>query len=317
MPRFHVRQLFSAQAFGGHATGMVCLIVTSLGWGINWPAMKLLITEWPPMFARGTSGVAAAIIIGAIARAAGQSLHVPAGQAGRLAASAFVNVFAWMGFSSLALRWLNAGQAALLVYTMPVWVILLAWLLLGKRPAISGMIGLGLCILGLTLLFSGQEMSVRADQLPGILFALAAAVLFALGNVALRPPVLPPLGSVAWQLLIGCLPMAVLGWFLEQPEPGALSWRGWMFMAYMTTIPMGLCYVTWFAAVRRLAPETASLSTLLTPVVGVLAAVITLGEPFGGKETMAIAIAMSGIWLSLRGKRTKQPHASEKTSDET
>jgi drug/metabolite transporter (DMT)-like permease len=303
---FNVKKLFPVLGAGGPATGVLCLIVTSVGWGLNWPAMKMLLMELPPLFARGTAGVAAAILIGFAARVAGQSLHVPRGQIGRLAASGFLNVFAWMGFSTLALRWLKAGQAALLVYTMPVWVILLAWPILGRRPNLGGTLGLGLCFIGLSLLFSGSEMAIRIEQIPGVLFSLAAAVLFALGNVALKPPSMPPLASVTWQLLIGCLPMVAFGWFAEQPHLSALSWRGWLFMLYMTAIPMGLCYVTWFAALRRLAPETASLSTLLTPVVGVLAAAMTLGEPFGGKEIFAIMIALAGIWLSLRGKRNSQ-----------
>lgn len=299
---FNVRRWLPVSGANGHGTGMLCLIVTSVGWGLNWPVMKMLLTEWPPLFARGAAGVAAAILIGVAAKFAGQSLHVPRGQLGRLILSGFANVFAWMGFSTLALQWLKAGQAALLVYTMPVWVILLAWPILGKRPNLRGTLGLSLCFIGLILLFSGPEMTIRTEQIPGLLFALAAAILFALGNVILQPPALPPLTSVTWQLLIGCLPMAAFGWFAEQPDLSALSWRGWMFMIYMTAIPMGVCYVTWFAALRRLPPETASLSTLLTPVVGVLAAAITLGEPFGGKEIIAIMIAVAGIWFSLRGK---------------
>lgn len=314
MPHFGARRSNPVPPHGGHGTGMLCLIVTSVGWGLNWPAMKMLLTEWPPLFARGMAGLAAAIIIGVVAHLAGQSLRVPAGQASRLFASAFVNVFAWMGFSTLALRWLKAGQAALLVYTMPVWVVLLAWAILGKRPALKGMLGLALCLIGLTLLFSGQEMAIRTNQVPGLLFALAAAMLFALGNVTLKPLLMPPLALVAWQLLIGCLPMAIFGWFGEQPHFSALSRQGWTIMAYMTAVPMGLCYITWFAALRRLPPEIASLSTLLTPLVGVLAAALTLGEPFGSKEIIAIVIALAGIWLSLRGQRTIRQPANKRIS---
>ena len=43
-----------------HAIGLVCLVVTSTGWGLNWPAMKLLLREWPPLFSRGLAGLAAA-----------------------------------------------------------------------------------------------------------------------------------------------------------------------------------------------------------------------------------------------------------------
>ena len=281
--------------------GLLCLLVTSVGWGFNWPVMKTLLSEWPPLFARGSSGVAAALIIGLIATAAGQSLRVPKEQWGRLLAAGFVNVFAWMGFSTLALRWLKVGQAALLVYTMPVWVILLAWPVLGRRPSLRGLVGLAFCAFGLLLLFSGDKMALDRAQLPGVPLALAAAVLFALGNVVLKPPVLPPLASVAWQLMIGCVPMVLFGLTVESPDIGALSARGWLLMAYMTLVPMGLCYLTWFAALRRLPPELASMSTLLTPVVGVAAATFTLGEPFGGKEVIAIAAALTGVGLALGG----------------
>ena len=304
MARTGPKEAEPAGRFGPRTLGMLCLVVTSVGWGLNWPAMKTLLNEWPPLFARGTSGLASAIIIGLAATAAGQSLRIPAGQAGRLVMGAFINVFVWMGFSTLAMRWLKAGQGALLVYTMPVWVILLAWPVLGKRPTRNGILGLALCFTGLGLLFSGTDMSIGEAQLPGVLFALAAAVLFALGTIALKPPALPPLASVAWQLFIGCLPMVLFGWLVEQPDVHALSARGWVLMAYMTAVPMGLCYITWFAAIRRLPPEAAAMSTLLTPFVGIAAAAIVLSDPFGGKDVVAIALALTGIGLSSRGKRT-------------
>jgi len=46
---------------------------------------------------------------------------VPRALYARLAAMTFLTVFAWMGFTTLSLRWLSAGREALLVYTMPVW----------------------------------------------------------------------------------------------------------------------------------------------------------------------------------------------------
>ena len=71
-------------------------------------------------------------------------------------------------------------------------------------------------------------------------------------------------------------------------------------MLYMTAVPMGLCYMTWFAALRRLPPTTASLATLLTPVIGVVAAAFVLGEPLGPRELAALALTLGGVALALR-----------------
>lgn len=280
--------------------GILFLLVTSIGWGLNWPAIKLLLQEWPPLFARGISGVTAAMILAVIAIAVGQPLRAPRDCIGRLALGGLLNVFAWMGLATLALRWLSAGQGALLIYTMPIWAMLFAWVLLDRRPPPRGLLGLALCVTGLALLFGGHDLALGAAQLPGVLLALGAAVFFALGTTLLRPPPLPPLTLLVWQLLFGCVPMIALGLVFELPEVHALSGRGWLLFAYMTLVPMAVCYLAWFAALRRLAPATAAVGTLLTPIVGVLSAAWVLGEPLGGRELMAMTLTIGGVGLALK-----------------
>jgi drug/metabolite transporter (DMT)-like permease len=232
---------------------------------------------------------------------AGQSLVVPRALLGRVVAAAALNVFAWMGFATVAMRWLEVGQCALLVYTMPVWATLLAWPIRGERPTLRALAGLLLCIAGLWQLFGADGFRLGPEQLLGAALALASAVLFALSTVALRPLVeLRPLVSLAWQLGLGCLPMLALGLALEHPAVANVSPTGWALMLYMTAVPMGVCYMTWFAALHRLPPTTASLATLLTPVIGVVAAAFVLGEPLGPRETMALALTLAGIALALR-----------------
>jgi drug/metabolite transporter (DMT)-like permease len=280
--------------------GLACLLVTSVGWGLNWPVIKFVLTEWPPLFARGLAGLVAAAVLAVIAASTAESLVVPRAMIGPLIARAFFNVFAWMGFATLALRWLSAGQGAMIVYTMPVWAMLFAWPMLGKRPHIGGVTGLVLCIAGIGVLFGGQGASLGAAQWPGAVFALLSASMFAFGTVALRPLPLPPFAQLAWQLTIGCLPMLVYGLLFEHPRLGALSIEGAAAMAYMTVFAMGVCYLTWFAALRRLSPGTASMGTLITPVVGVVSGSLALGEPLGAAQWLALALVLSGVALALR-----------------
>jgi drug/metabolite transporter (DMT)-like permease len=78
-----------------------------------------------PLSARGTAGVTAAVALALLAVLRGERLLVPARSAGRLVVAAALNVTAWMGLTTLSLLWLNAGQGALLAYTMPIWAMLL------------------------------------------------------------------------------------------------------------------------------------------------------------------------------------------------
>jgi len=281
--------------------GLACLLVTSLGWGLNWPAMKVLLAELPPLFARGAAGSLAGLACALAAVLLGQSLVVPRPLIGRLVAAAALNVFAWMGFATVAMRWLSVGQCALLVYTMPVWATLLAWPIRGERPSLRAVAGLALCMGGLWQLFASGGFHLDRDQQIGAALALASAVLFALGTVALRPLVeLRPLASLAWQLSLGCLPMVAIGVVFEHPAVAHVSPTAWSLMLYMTVVPMGLCYMTWFAALQRLPPTTASLATLLTPVIGVVTAALLLGEPLGSRQLVALTLTLAGVALALR-----------------
>ncbi|MBW7923805.1 MAG: DMT family transporter [Burkholderiaceae bacterium] len=291
---------FARRAASQRAIGIVCLLTTSVGWGLNWPVMKMLLQEWPPLLARGSAGVVAAIGIGALALARGESIAVPAAVVPRLLAAAFVNVFAWMGFSTLSLLWLQAGEAALLVYTMPIWAMLFAWPMLGARPDAAGVAALALGFAGIAVLLGVQGVAVGAQKMPGVLLTLSAAVLFAFGTVVWRTPLpLAPLAAVAWQVGLGCLPMLAYGLAFE-PAPRASSAAGWIAMGYMTIVPMGVCYLTWFAALRRVPPQMASMATLLVPVVGVLASALALGEPLGAAQWIALVLTLGGVGLALR-----------------
>ena len=287
--------------------GLLCLAVTASGWGLNWPVMKLILREWPPLFARGTAGVVAALGLATFAALRSEHLTVPPRDMGRLSIAAAVNVFAWMGFSTLAMVWLSVAEGALLVYTMPIWATLLAWPMLGLRPTLRSIAALALGLGGVAVLLAGPGLTLGAGKLPGIVLALGAAVLFAFGTVTAQSPIpLSPAALTAWQVGLGCLPMVILGLVFERPSFSALGPVGWASMAYMTAVPMGVCYLGWFAAVKRLPPATASTAMLLVPLIGVISAVPILGEPLGGREVLALALTLCGVGLAVREPATSK-----------
>ena len=115
------------------------------------------------------------------------------------------------------------------------------------------------------------------------------------------PLAMPPLSLAAWQIGLGCLPIAIVGLAVEQPQLAALSYVGWASLLYMTLIQFCLCYVCWFAALERLPAATASIGTLLVSVIGVLAAGAMLHEPLGLREIAALVFTLGGVAVALRG----------------
>jgi drug/metabolite transporter (DMT)-like permease len=281
--------------------GFLCLVVTAFGWALNWPLMKLLLQQWPPLFARGLAGTLAAVIFAALALSRRQSLKVPREALPRLVFASFTNVFAWMGFGTMAMKYVTVGEGALIAYTMPIWAMLFAWPFRHVRPTLRDVAALVLGIAGVALLLGADGFAFTAGKLTGIALALACAILFALGNVLNRKALpMPPLVVVAWQVGLGCLVMLVLGVAFEQPNYAAIKPIGIACFVYMTLVPMGLCYLTWFETLRRLPPSSASTGMLLVPLIGVISAAFILGEPLGPREVVAVVLVLGGVALALQ-----------------
>jgi drug/metabolite transporter (DMT)-like permease len=281
--------------------GFLCLVVTAFGWALNWPLMKLLLQQWPPLFARGLAGVLAAVILAALALSRGEPLKVPRAAIPRLVFASFTNVFAWMGFGTVAMKYVTVGEGALIAYTMPIWAMLFAWPFLHVRPTVRDVVSLVLGLAGVALLLGADGFAFSSGKLIGITLALSCAILFALGNVLNRVQLpMTPLVVVAWQVGLGCLTMLVLGIAFEHPDTAAITPTGIACFVYMTLVPMGLCYLTWFETLRRLPPTSASTGMLLVPVIGVVSAAFILGEPLGLREIAAMVLTLGGVTLALQ-----------------
>ena len=282
--------------------GLMFLAVTSVGWGFNWPVTKYLISELPPLTLRGTSGVIGALLLALLARLSGQSLRVPRELWPRLVLAAVLNVSFWMALMGIALLYLTASETALIAYTMPIWASMLAWPVLGERPNLLRVISLVMAFAGLAAIMGGNGVAASIEKLPGILMALSGAVAFAVGTVmAKRLPLdLPPLSVAAWQIGIGCLPVAILGLLVEKSDLAGVSSFGWVLIFYSTVIQFCIAYVCWFAALARLPASIAAIGTMAVPVIGVVASAVALHEPLGMVQIAALVFTLAGVVLATR-----------------
>jgi drug/metabolite transporter (DMT)-like permease len=278
------------------------LAVTSVGWGFNWPVTKYLLSELPPLTLRGTTGVVGASLLALLAILRGQSLHVPREIWPRLVLAAVLNVGCWMVLMGLALLWLPASEAALIAYTMPVWASILAWPILGERPNLLRVISLVMAFAGLSAIMGANGFAASVSKLPGILMALGGAFGFALGTVLSKklPLHLPPLTAAAWQIGIGCFPVAIVGLLIEKSDVAALTHLGWSLLVYSTVVQFCIAYVSWFAALARLPASVAAIGTMAVPVIGVVASAFALHEPLGPGQIAALVFTLAGVALATR-----------------
>ncbi len=282
--------------------GLLFLAITSVGWGFNWPVTKYLLSDVPPLTLRGGTGVIGALLLAALALIRRESLTVDGGQWPRLILAAFLNVTGWMVLMGLALLWLPASEAALIAYTMPVWAAMLAWPVLGERPTVLRTIALVMAFAGLAAILGGNGLVASTAKMPGIIMALGGAIGFALGTVLAKrlPLKLPPITAAAWQIGIGCFPIALAGLAIETTHLERLTPFDWSLLFYATVIQFCVAYVSWFAALARLPASIAAIGTMAVPVIGVMASAVALGEPLGPGQIAALVLTLAAVVLATR-----------------
>jgi drug/metabolite transporter (DMT)-like permease len=208
-----------------------------------------------------------------------------------------------MGLVSVALQWLDASEGIVLAYSMPVWAALIAWPVLGEKPTLYRVLALVCGVGGVALVMAGNGFNLGTGKLPGVALCLVASVSFALGTVVTKrwPLAMAPGAAVVWQVALGMIPLVIGALLWERPEIGAVSVGGWVVLAYMAVIPLCLCYLAWFAALRRLPASLCTQGSLLSPVVGMMGSALLLEEPFGPRQIAAFLLIVVGVVLAVRG----------------
>lgn len=278
----------------------------ALLWGLNWPAVRVVLSWWSPWTLRSVGLGAGALLLFGLAVHRRESLRVPVGQRGRLMVSALLTIVGFNLCTSFAQLAGSTSRAAIVTFTMPIWAVLFAWLLLGEKPDRARVAALLLGAAGLGLLM--LPLLTAGASTRGPWFALGAGVSWAAGTVFVKrfPIGAPALAGAAWQLTFGAL-ICALGWlFVNTPAPSngdyPTSWFA-VALAFHIIFATALAYLIWFDIVARLPAGVAAMGTLLVPVVGVVGAMTLLGERPGVADLGGFALIIAAAAIALLAPR--------------
>ena len=276
--------------------GLLLLAALSVCWGLNWPVMKIVLSEIPPLYFRGGCLLAGGAGMLALAKINGVSLAVPAGCWRRLLWLALFNIVGWNTLIVYGVALLPSGRAALLGYTMPLWSAVLSVWLLGEAINLRRIVGLVLGLSGIVVLLGGSLQGMLQAPL-GVACMIAAAWSWALGVVLFKrlPVGMPTSSLTGWIMLLGGLPMLAAAIPLETSRLIAPSFWPAFGLAYNTLIAFMFCYWAWNRIVLMVPVAVSSLSSLSTPLIGVLGGVLFLGEPLGWREIVASLLILAAV----------------------
>ena len=281
---------------------LILIILVTLTWGLNWPVMKMGVTGFPPLTFRAICLWIGVPILWLAMRVMRVPFYVARKDYRELLWLAVTNMFVWHVLIILAISLLSSGRAAILGYTMPVFSALLGVAFFGAQMRPVQWLGVGAAAVGVSLLLF-NELTNFAGQPLGVLMALVAAAVWALGTQKLRRTTIAAstLTLSFWMTLMAAVVLTMMSVMFERHLwvlPPAKTWGA---IVYNGVLIFGFTHAAWFTLARGLPPVASTLSTMMIPVLGVFLGALWLGEVLHWQDWAAVglmAVAISTVLIS-------------------
>ena len=264
----------------------ICLLIVYVVWGSTYLAIRVGVETMPPLLMAAARSLVAGLIMFPLGlrrrRSAPLASRWPSRAQWRWCATAGVLLLVGQGVVGVAERTIPSGLAALLVATVPLWLLGLDAGLNHARLGLAPLAGLLLGLVGVALLSSLGGGSGPVS-IVGVLTVVGAAGLWALGTMTARRGTFPasPVLATGMELLAGGVALLVLA--AATGEFGSLhlshvSARSWIALGYLTVIGSIVAFSAYGIAIRALPTATVATYAYVNPVIAVLLGALILGE---------------------------------------
>jgi drug/metabolite transporter (DMT)-like permease len=284
----------------------IALIILTVIWGYNWVIMKSALKYAGPFQFASIRTFFGAIVLFIVIFLTKRPLKLT--EFPTMLALGLLQTVGFTGLLMWALVEGGAGKTAVLTYTMPFWVMLLAWPMLGEKVQGWQWLAVVAAVFGMVLIF--DPLHIKADAF-SMFLAVCSGVSWALSAIISKKlhqksPHLDLLNITAWPMFLGSIPMVLIA--LLSPSP-TIVWSGYFVFSVLFNVFLSgaLAWLLWLYALQRLPAGVASMASMLAPVIGVVAAWVQLGEVPNQFELIGmVLIAFALVVISIITMRNHQ-----------
>ena len=281
------------------------LLVAVILLGTNPVAVKYAVSAFAPLpFVALRFTVAGLLLLGAVRYLSGSGGGVERKDLLAMVGVGALGVGATNMLFTSGVNLTNASDTALIYAVVPVWGMILGFVLGLEKPTLSGMLGVGIAFLGtIVVVYSGLGGS--GSSLEGNLLVLGATVCWGSYTV-LSLPLLEkysPMVVAAYTMLFGGLAASpfALPSFLSV-EWDAMNVGVWSAVAYSTILVAAIGFFAWQSGASFLGANKVLVYQYLITFVGVISGIVFLGERLGVEKIIGGAIILFGVYLARRQK---------------
>lgn len=213
----------------------------------------------------------------------------------------------------VALNWVSASEAAIVVQTSVPMTTLLSVAILGERIRWRRGLGIALAFGGVLIVMYQPGFAISA----GMLLLLASAFCGSLGAIMMKQMgEIAPLQFQAWVALMGVLVISPLSLVFEPHALSSTLAAGWPIVAavlYSALVTSIFAHTAYYFLIAKYEANLVAALTLMTPLMTIGLGSALIADPIDAKMILGTAIALSGVLIiALRsGKGSALPQAEE------
>ncbi|NNE28766.1 MAG: EamA family transporter [Saprospiraceae bacterium] len=289
------------------------LVILSFGaiyfiWGSTYLFNKIVVSEVPPFLLGSVRFFSAGIIIMLIATFLRNKPKVKTHEIRNAGIAGILFLTLGNGIAVWSLQYVDSGLTALLIAAQPLVLLLMMWILEGKKILMKSMIGIALGFIGIYLLVFQNEVEAHPDQWKGFIGIFFCLLTWGYASLFVAKADLPKnfFVSSGYQMLIGGSLMMVLSGLLGEDFSSllGLSVKGKLSMAYLIVFGSIAAFTAFNFLLKRISPEKVATNTYINPVVALILGALVLGEVITWLAVLAAALLLSGVFF-INSARTK------------
>lgn len=281
------------------------LVLMVLIWGLNFVVAKWAMAVIDPLGFNAIRHVIASVFMASVLLVRGERGLPARADIGRVVALGIVGNVVYQTTFVIGLNRTNAGNAAVILALVPIFVLLLQ----NRRDRIAGAAWVGalMSVAGVALVSGGSLASIGRDGIAGDLILVGAAAVWAIYTIGAQPLIerYGPIRTTAWTLWVGSTGLLFLGIpGLMQQDWSQVTPAAWGGVLFSSVFSIGVAYLLWYTGVQQLGGAHTAVFANLPPIVALAAGAIWLGEEITGYSVIGAAMVVGGVLLVRRGRRT-------------
>jgi drug/metabolite transporter (DMT)-like permease len=278
--------------------GLVFVII----WSSAFTSARIIVLYSSPLAALSIRFFISGLIGVFIALALGQSFKLTKSQWRATFVFGLCQNALYLGLNFVAMQSIEASLASIIASTMPLMVAFAGWVFVSERLSGSGVIGLVLGFIGVTIIMWARLN--KGVDIFGLVLCILGAFALTIATLTLKD--ISSGGNimmiVGLQMLVGSAVLAVFCLLFENIH-FSLNTSFVLAFAYTTIFPGLVATVVWFKLVNHIGAVKAATYHFLNPFFGVLIAWLFLSERISYMDGLGVVVITVGIYLVQNSKR--------------